>query len=128
MSKVKTSGPRTGQYILSEDSQNRSRDEIMLDGDGKVLPCTVLGIRAATADAPAAFVPLDPTADDGSAIAAGILYEGRDLTDAEAAVEAVATVRASQVKRMELIWPVDATAEIIASGENDLKDIGVIVR
>lgn len=71
---------QTGDYVLSEASGTRSRDNIKIaSGSGIVKPGRVLGKVTATGK----FKPHDPAAADGSEVAAAINYARVDATDAD---------------------------------------------
>lgn len=72
------------------------------------------------------FAPLNMSAADGTANAAGILFGARDVTAADKS--AVAMVRLCEVNASELIWPAGATAPQIAAATLQLKALGVIAR
>lgn len=69
---------------------------------------------------------LSLTATDGTAVAAGILYNTMDLSQGNT----LATInsRACEVNGSELIYPTAATANQIAAINAQLKSLGIIVR
>jgi len=111
-----------GGFILSEANRTRSRDNITIaTGQGVLQAGTVLGRLTAGG----AYVELDPDADTGAEVAAGILYARVDATNA--AADAVALVRDCEVNRHELLWG-DAEAGEITAATAELAELGVILR
>lgn len=72
------------------------------------------------------FVPLNPTATDGTQIAAGISFGTYDATSAD--VPGLAVVRDAEVNGGELIWPTGITVAQIATAQGQLASHGVITR
>lgn len=72
------------------------------------------------------FTELDPTAVDGSQVAAGILYDNTDASAADA--DAVAIVRDAEVNGNEITWPTGFTADQITQGTAELEAVGILVR
>ena len=119
-----TEPARTGEFILSEANGARSRENIKVAaGAGQLEPGTVLGIVAASGE----YVPLNPSATDGSEQAAGILYAAVDASGSTA-VDAVAIVRDAEVKGGELVWPGGITDAQKATAVAQLGATGIIVR
>lgn len=116
-------GPRESEFLISEASGYRSREEITLASDsGVVKTGTVLAVVTATGK----YVPLDQDGDDGSEVAAGVLYRDTDATSADA--RALAIVRDAEVNALNLIWPDDIEAGEKATAIGELEAAGVIVR
>ncbi|WP_175946622.1 head decoration protein [Burkholderia pyrrocinia] len=72
------------------------------------------------------FVPLNPTATDGTQIAAGISFGTYDATLTD--VPGLAVVRDAEVNGGELIWPTGITAAQIATAAGQLVSRGIITR
>lgn len=72
------------------------------------------------------YVPLNLAAADGSQIAAAIMYNTEDVSQADTKI--TVTVRASEVNGGELTYPAGATALQIAAINQQLKLLGIIVR
>jgi hypothetical protein len=114
---------RTGAYLISEPAGYRGRDQAsMASGAGKVQPGTVCGKVTATGK----FKPLNPTANDGTEVAAAVLFQGCDATDAD--VRRTFTVRDTEVTEAELIWPAGITANQKSNAITELSGRGIIVR
>lgn len=88
-----SSNEQTGDYILSEASGMRSRDNAkMAAGVGDVLPGRVLGRVTGTGQ----YKPHDPAATDGSQVALAVNYA--KVRDAATTTPCVVTARDSEVK------------------------------
>lgn len=74
----------------------------------------------------AVYVPLNPSASDGSQSAAGIAFGFYDATNND--VSGLAVVRDCEVNGFELVWPSGATAVQIATATGQLTALGVITR
>lgn len=74
----------------------------------------------------AVFVPLNPSASDGSQNAAGIAFGFTDATN-NVKLETVVT-RACEVNASELIWPAGITESQLASATEQLAALGIISR
>jgi len=110
-----TEARRTGEFLISEASGTRSREEITIDASaGAMVAGTVLGKLAS-----GKFVAYNNTADDGSEVAAGVLYAA--VADSAADQKAVAYVRDAEVAENRLTG-------IDAAGKADLAALGIIVR
>ena len=72
------------------------------------------------------YLPLNPTANDGTQTPAAILFETKDTTSAAKTV--LATVRSAEVNASELIWPAGTTALQIAAYAAVLAAKGIISR
>ena len=104
MSILKTEGTRAGGYIADEVSPNLSRKQIVIaSGAGVLLPGALLG-EGSTSGKYKAF---DPSADDGSDVAVGVLYDHVDATAAD--VDAVMSAALTAVNAAEIVWPAGTT-------------------
>lgn len=74
----------------------------------------------------AAYVPLNPSASDGSQNAAAIAFGFYDSTLND--VPGLAVIRECEVNGFELIWPSGATAAQIAAATAQLTALGIITR
>lgn len=115
-----TEPARTGEHVLSEAAGSRSRESIVL-ASGVLAAGTVL---AMTADG--TFVAHDPTASDGTEIAAGILYGPADAR--EGPVPAVAHVRDCEVNGTAVTWAADMTDGQLGAMNTALMEAGIILR
>lgn len=73
-----------------------------------------------------AYVPLNPSASDGSQNAAGIAFGFTDATLND--VPGTVVTRECEVNGFELIWPSGATAAQIATATAQLTALGIITR
>ena len=119
---ILTEGKYAADFVVSEASGTRSRDVVTFAQSAVLEPGAVLGKVTATAK----FVALDPAADTGAEIAAGLLRSGVDATAAD--VSAVAILRDAEVNGAELVWPDAITPEQKAAAITDLASLGIIVR
>ncbi|MFP4891230.1 head decoration protein [Paraburkholderia sp. EG304] len=112
----------SGGFLVSEANGHLSRDQVTLTGGVQVLAGTVLGKVTASGF----FAPLNPTASDGSQIAAAISYATHDVTTANK--PATIIDRNAEVNASELIWPANVTPAQIATATQQLATVGVILR
>ncbi|MBF0423087.1 MAG: head decoration protein [Magnetococcales bacterium] len=98
-----------------------SRDTVTIAA-GQYLPSgTVVGFKTADGKARA----LDPTANDGTEIAAGVLIQAVDATAADAL--GVVVVRHAIVSGIALVWPDGITSSQKNTALTHLKVFGVVV-
>ena len=112
----------TGEFLVSEGNNSISREQVELAPDLSVLSGTVLGKNTATS----IYSPVDPAADDGSQMAAAILYSNT-TTDATGG-EAVVICRLGEVDQSLLIWPDAITDEQKATAISELASLDIILR
>lgn len=74
----------------------------------------------------AKYSPFDPSKSDGSEVAAAVLYEGCDATDAD--VRRTVTVRDTEVHAAVLIWGEDVTDSQKSTALADLAKSGIVGR
>lgn len=72
------------------------------------------------------FVPLNPTATDGTQVAAGLAFGTYDATLGD--VPGLAVVRDAEVNGGELIWPAGISVAQMATAQGQLAARGVITR
>lgn len=119
-----TMGPRAGAFIASEANGTRSRDPILIaQGTGTVEAGTVLGRVTSSGE----YVPLDPSASDGSEVAAGVLFDAV-TRDSSAAVCGVGVVRDAELNGFALVWPTGITDPEKATAISELATRGLMVR
>lgn len=115
-----TEPARTGEHVLSEAAGSRSRESIVvasgIHAAGAVLAMTADGT----------YVAHDPTASDGTEIAAGILYGPADAR--EGPVPAVAHVRDCEVNGTGVTWAADMTDDQLGAMNAALMESGIILR
>jgi|SRR5690554_5402896 len=109
-----TEATRAGEFLLSEANGTRSRASITVTG-GAYPAGQVLGIVTASGS----YAAYDDTAEDGTEVAAGVLYDAVDASTADAT--GVAIVRDAEVKGALL-------TDNDAAGTADLAAAGIIVR
>ena len=112
----------TGEFLVSEGNNSISREQVELAPDLNVLSGTVLGKNTATN----IYSPVDPAADDGSQMAAGILYS--NVTTDTTGGEAVVVYRLAEVDQGLLIWPDAITDEQKATAITELGTLDIILR
>lgn len=108
--------PKLKQFIVSEASNQRSRDNVTVTVAGSdIVSGTVMGKVAASGK----YVPYSNAATDGSEVAAGVLYQHIEARTGD--VKAVVFTCDCEVNRKELTG-------LDAAGEADLRAIGIKVR
>lgn len=113
---ILTSNPRLAEFVLTEASGQRSRENIVVAQTGaEIKSGTVLGKITASGK----YAPYNNAASNGTEVAAGVLYNW--LPAATGDTKAVGFVRDCEVVRGSLTG-------LDTAGEADLKAIGVIVR
>lgn len=135
---IKTETPNRGEFLVSEANGYRSREARIL-ASGENLPAgRVVGQITATQK----YVELDPSASDGSEIAAGILYDNVDAsaTGTNADTEATFLVRDCEVRDGtgltndlstlfdSISWPSGITDPQKLTATNQLAGLGIILR
>ena len=119
---VMTEPVHTGEFIASEGNNSISRELIELAPDLTLLPGTVLGKNTSTE----VYAVLDPTADTGLQMAAGILWD-HVTTDATGG-EAVIIARLAEVHQDLLIWPEAITDEQKTNAVSELLSLDIVLR
>ncbi len=119
---VMTEPVHAGEFIVSEGNNNISRELIEIGPSLTLLPGTVLGKNTATG----VYEALDPVADDGRQMAAGVLWE-HVTTDATGG-EAVIIARLAEVDEVLLVWPDTITDEQKTAAINELMAQDIILR
>lgn len=119
---VMTEPVHTGEFIVSEGNNSISRERVELAADLILLPGTVLGKNTATT----VYGPLDPAADTGMQMAAGVLWD-HVTTDATGG-ETVIIARLAEVHQDLLIWPDGITTEQQSTAIVELASQDIILR
>ena len=112
-----------GDLLKYEAPNLYSRDRVTV-ASGQNLPLgTVVGIVTATAK----FKQLDPSAEDGTQVAAGVLLQACDaaLIDRD---DGLVVARHAIVAHHALAWPDAITTADILAAIAQLKALGVLVR
>jgi hypothetical protein len=113
---ILTSNPRLVEFVLSEASGNRSRENITVVQTGvEIKSGTVLGKITASGK----YAPYNNGASDGTEVATGVLYNWLPAKTGDS--DAVGFVRDCEVVRSRLTG-------LDANGEADLAAKDVIVR
>lgn len=113
---ILTSVARMKAFVLSEGEGTISRENITVTQSGDAIASgTVLGKITASGK----YIPYVNTANDGSEVAAGILYNHLDAATGD--IKAVAFVRHCEVNGGELTG-------LDSAGTADLKALSVIAR
>lgn len=117
-------GRHPGEFVMSEASGQRSRENITIAaGAGVLAPGTVLGRVTASGK----YVASSNTASDGSQTAAAIALYGCDASAADASISAI--VRDAEVNGNILTWHPDRDQLAEQTAANtDLASAGIIVR
>lgn len=115
---------RAGEYIVGEESDNRSREVGLIAGaaTSRPRPGTVLGRVTASGK----FVALAPAATDGSQNAAAIYFGHGDVAGAD--LRATLHVRDMSANGWALTWPAGITAGQQSAAILALAGQGIIVR
>jgi hypothetical protein len=117
-----TEGRHAGEFLVSEGNGRISR-EIITVLSGQILSAgTVLGKVAASGK----YKILAPAADDGSEVAAAILYGAVDASGGDA--EGVAVLRLAEVNAAELVWPDGIEPAEKATALGELAALHIIAR
>ena len=119
---VMTEPVHTGEFTVSEGNNSISRELVELSPDLILLSGTVLGKNTATA----VYGPLDPAADTGLQMAAGVLWD-HVSTDATGG-EAVIIARLAEVHQDLLVWPEGITTEQQTTAVEELASLDIILR
>jgi hypothetical protein len=114
-----TEGRYGGEFLVSEGNGRISRETITVLSGQTLSAGAVLGKVTASGK----HKVLAPAADDGSEVAAGILYGAVDASGGDA--EGVAILRLAEVNAAELVWPdgIQAGEKTAALGELALLNI-----
>ncbi|MES0875063.1 MULTISPECIES: head decoration protein [Gammaproteobacteria] len=118
-----TEGLNLGDLLKYEAPNLYSRDQVTV-GAGQNLPLgAVVGLVTATGKAKR----LDPSATDGSQVAAGVLMQDVDATliDRE---DGLMLARHAIVADHALVWPAAITASEKQAAIAQLKSLGILVR
>jgi hypothetical protein len=112
-------GRHAGEFLVSEGNGRISRETITVLSGQTLSAGAVLGKVTASGK----YKVLAPAADDGSEVAAAILYGAVDASAGDA--EGVAIVRLAEVNAAELVWPdaIEPAERATALGELALLSI-----
>lgn len=111
-----TEARRTGEFLLSEANGTRSRQEVVIAAAaGAMVPGTVLGKITASGK----YVAYAPLAEDGSEVAAGVVYEA--IADEAVDQKATIYVRDCEVAGVHMTGSDAAAVTALAA-------LGIIVR
>lgn len=111
---------RPGEFLITEVDHNFRENGTIAEGE-KLAAGTVLA-----KDSGGEFVQLDDTADDGTEVAAGILYGAVDAS--EAAKTGVIVSKLAVVADNSLTWPTEISSEDKTAAIAKLAESFLIVR
>lgn len=120
---AKIEGRRTADFILAEGNGSISRDVVTIAQSGAIGPGTVLGKVTVNGK----FKVLDLAANDGTEVAAAVLYASVDATAGDV-TDAVALVRDAELKVHQLVWPNGITEGETKTATDELTALGLIAR
>jgi hypothetical protein len=110
--------------LLKYEAPNLYSREQLTVASGQVLPLgAVIGIQTASGKVKV----VDPSATDGSQVAAGVLLQAIDAASSDKK-SGIAVVRHAMVSDRGLVWPSAMTAAEKATATQQLKTLGVLVR
>lgn len=118
-----TESQNLGDLLKYEAPNLYSRDRLTVAAGQTLLLGAVVGIETATTK----VVQLDPAANDGSEIAAGVLTADVDAAAADR-TDGIVVSRHAIVADHALIWPVGITPAQKAAAKLQLKALGILVR
>ncbi|WP_422135490.1 head decoration protein [Endozoicomonas sp. ALD040] len=119
---VMTEPVNAGEFIVSEGNNSISRELIELAPDLALMPGTILGKNTSTG----VYGPIDPAADTGLQMAAGVLWD-HVITDATGG-EGVIIARLAEVDQELLVWPEGITDEEKTTAVEELSTLDIILR
>jgi len=120
---VITEGLNLGDLIKYEAPNLYSRDQATVIAGQNLLLGTVVGAETATSK----LKTLDPTATDGTELAAGVLALDVDATLIDRD-DAILVARHAIVSDTALTWPAGITPTQKATAIAQLKSLGILVR
>ncbi len=112
-----------GDVLKYEEENLYSRDQVTVVSGQNLKLGTVIGRVSATQKVKA----LDPSATDGSEVAAGVVLQSIDASAAEK-TNGLIVSRQAIVADHALVWPVAITTEEKTAAIAQLEAIGVLVR
>ena len=112
-----------GDLLKYEEENLYSRDQVTVVSGQNLKLGTVIGRVSATQKVKA----LDPSATDGSEVAAGVMLQSIDASAAEK-TNGLIVSRQAIVADHALVWPVAITTEEKTAAIAQLEAIGVLVR
>ncbi|NBV87941.1 MAG: head decoration protein [Betaproteobacteria bacterium] len=118
-----TNDPTLGDLLKYEEENLYSRDQVTVVNGQNLKLGAVIGRVSATQKVKA----LDPSATDGSEVAAGVVLQSIDASAAEK-TNGLIVSRQAIVANHALIWPAAITTEEKTAAIAQLEAIGVLVR
>ncbi len=115
-------GPHKGEFIVSEGNGSISREVITILSGRTLHPGAVLGKVTASGK----YRDLDPSASDGSEVAAAILHDAADASAGD--ISAVAIVRLAEINAAEILWPDGITDNQKQTALEQLASANIIAR
>lgn len=117
-----TEGYHAGEFIVSEANGTRSREVVTIIEGQNLVAGAVLG-QITTGGK---YTELDPDAEDGSEVAAAVLYDAVDATDGD--TDGVIIARDAEVNGAEITWPTGISGPETTAATAELAAAGIIVR
>jgi hypothetical protein len=119
---VYTEDTHAGEFLVSEANGHLSRETITVLSGQDLAAGAVLGKVTASGK----YRAVQPGASDGSEVAAGVLYDAIDATEADTVGAAI--VRLAEVNAAELVWPAGITGGQKTTALSELAQSYVIAR
>ena len=119
---AKTELPNAGEFLVSEGNNSISREKLTFEAGLTLSPGTVVAEVTATGR----YKPVNPDAEDGSEVAAGVLFAG--IMTGDTTGEGVVIARLAEVLDSLLVWPEGITEEAQSNALNELAGLDIIVR
>lgn len=113
---------RLGDVLKYEAPNLYSRDEVIVANGQNLAIGTVVGVL--TADG--TVVALDPSENDGSEVAAGVI--ANDVNTSGGATASWMVSRHAIVSDDGIVWPGSITAAQLATATLQLKQLGILIR
>lgn len=120
---VITEGMNLGDLLKYEAPNLYSRDQVTILAGQNLTLGTVAGIVTATGK----VKKLDPSATDGSQVAAGVVIQSIDATAADSP-DGLVIARHAIVADHALVWPTGITTAEKKAAIAQLKNLGILVR
>ena len=120
---VLTEGMNLGDLLKYEAPNLYSRDQVTILAGQNLTLGTVAGIVTATGK----VKKLDPSATDGSQVAAGVIIQSIDATAGDSP-DGLLIARHAIVADHALVWPAGITTAEKTAAVSQLKSLGILVR
>ncbi|MDF0498933.1 head decoration protein [Bradyrhizobium yuanmingense] len=114
---------RRAEFFVKEEAHNLSRENVMFSPSQSIVPGQIVGANIAV-DGNKRFAAFNPTAADGTQVAAGISVY-RVITSQGSTVKSPIINRIAVVKGKDLTWPAGITAAQQAEATEQLRTLSV---